>query len=409
MSEEKKYVTFRDLRVVSPAQKPTTSPSSTSTPSIPSTPSTPSTPDAPGSSELSPVPAIVGKEQQTEPTPNSSERSSSASTSSASSNTSAPRTSSGTSTTAPLGSETRPERDGSAEKPKRSVVAPERDFQRIPNSITRRAIPEGLFRGKSKQVWDYLWSVTRGGVVPVKSTRKSRRAIKAGSGLGSMVTVDAALEHLESVGLIAVRASVGSLSGNEYEVFTPDEAYTSISSTPSTPSSTRITQKVDELDVPESGSTSTTQLLENAGSSGPPNTSFKTKDINTDDETFAKFAAAVRKTAKEITGREPSKAEAERWAEVAEVLMTELRIAAGRTIVSNVPAFLAEHLRRRLWKKEKRQIEAEAAEQKASAPTRKVNASNCPDCFGTGMHYPDGFDKGVARCPHSKLTEESMG
>jgi hypothetical protein len=143
-----------------------------------------------------------------------------------------------------------------------------------------------------------------------------------------MVTVDAALEHLESVGLIAVRPAVGSLSGNEYEIFTPDEAYTSISSRTSIPSSTRITQKVDELDVLESGSTSITQCIENAGGYGPPNTSFKTKDINTDDEAFAKFAAAVRKTAKEITGKEPSKAEAARWAEVAEVLMTELRIAA---------------------------------------------------------------------------------
>jgi hypothetical protein len=271
----------------------------------------------------------------------------------------------------------------------------------VPNSVTRRAIPDGLFRGKSKQVWDYLWSVTRGAIVPTRSTRKSRREIKAGSGLGSMVTVDAALEHLENVGLIAVKAAIGSLTGNEYEVFTPEEASTSTSST------TRITQKVDELDVPETGSTSTTQLVGNIGSSGAPNTSFNTKDINTDDEAFAEFAAAVRKTAIEITGKEPTKAEAARWGEVAEVLMTELRIAAGRTTVSSVPAFLAEHLRRRLWKKEKRQIEAEAAEQKASAPTRKIDASKCPDCFGTGMYYPNGFDKGVARCPHSKLVEES--
>jgi hypothetical protein len=221
-----------------------------------------------------------------------------------------------------------------------------------------------------------------------------------------MVTVDAALEHLENVGLISVKPAIGSLSGNEYEVFTPEETSTSTSSTTS---STRITHKVDELDVLESGSTSTTQLIENSGSWGPPNTSFKTKDINTDDEAFAGFTAAVRKTAKEITGKEPSKAEATRWAEVAEVLMTELKIAAGRTTVSSVPAFLAEHLRRRLWKKEKRQIEAEAAEQKASAPTRRVDASQCPDCFGTGMYYPEGFDKGVARCPHSKLTEENSG
>ena len=396
MSEEKKYVTFRDLRVVSPAQKSSASPTSTSTPSIPSTP------DAPNSSELSPLSAIVNEEEQTKPTTlNPSERSRATSTSRATS------ISSSSSIAKTLTSETRPEQEGSAEKPKRPAVAPERDFQRIPNSITRRAIPEGTFRGKSKQVWDYLWSVTRGGVVPVKSIRKSRREIKAGSGLGSMVTVDAALEHLEGVGLIAVRPSVGSLSGNEYEVFTPDEASSSTSSRASTSSSTRITQKVDELDVPESSSTSITQLTENTGGSGRPNTSFKTKDINTDDEAFAEFAAAVRKTVQELTGKEPSKAEAARWAEVAEVLMTELKIAAGRTTVSSVPAFLAEHLRRRLWKKEKRQIEAEAAEQKATAPARKVDVSKCPDCFGTGMYYPNGFDKGVARCPHSKLVAES--
>ena len=402
MTEEKKYVTFRDLRVVTPAQKPTTSPGSTSTSS------TPSTSETPGAPELSPVPAIVDKEQQIEPIPNLPEQSSTTSIPRTSSNASTSRTSSSTSTSkTSLGSETRSEQDGSAEKPKRPVVAPERDFQRIPNSITRRAIPEGAFRGKSKQVWDYLWSVTRGAIVPVKSTRKSRREIKMGSGLGSMVTVDAALEHLESVGLIAVRPAVGSLSGNEYEVFTPDETYTSTSSITSTPSTTRITHKVDELDVPESGSTSTTQLVEDAGSSGRPNTSFKTKDINTDDEAFAEFAAAVKKTVKEITGKEPSKADAARWAEVADVLMTELRIAAGRTTVSSVPAFLAEHLRRRLWKKEKRQIEAEAAEQKASTPTRKLDPLQCPDCFGTGMYYPEGFDKGVARCPHTKLLVES--
>jgi hypothetical protein len=401
MSEEKKYVTFRDLRVASPAQKPTVSPASTSTPS------TPSTSDTSSATELSSLSALVDKEQQIEPSPEPSKR---LDATSISSNTSTPSISSSASTTKrALESKTRVEREESAEKLKRPTVAPERDFQRIPNSITRRAIPEGVFRGKSKQVWDYLWSITRGAVVPVKSTRKSRREIKAGSGLGSMVTVDAALEHLESVGLIAVRPAIGSLSGNEYEVFTPDEAYTSTSSIASTPSSTRITQKVDELDVLETGSTSTTQPIETTGSYGPPNTSFKTKDINTDDEAFAEFAAAVRKTAMEITGKEPSKAEAARWGEVAEVLMTELRIAAGRTTVSSVPAFLAEHLRRRLWKKEKRQLEAEAAEQKASAPTRKVDASKCPDCFGTGMYYPNGFDKGVARCSHSKLLAEREG
>ncbi len=401
MSEEKKYVTFRDLRAVSTSQKPA---ASTSTPS---TPSIPSTTDTSTALTKSPLSTTVTKEQESDSPPISPESQSSTSISRISSNaraTSTSRIPSSTSTTQEFDKSETQSLGEVLEKPRKPAVAPERDFQRIPNSITRKAIPEGLFRGKSKQVWDYLWSVTRGAVVPITSTRKSRREIKAGSGLGSMVTVDAALEHLESVGLIAVRPAVGSLSGNEYEIFTPDETYTSTSSTSSL---TRITQKVDELDVLESSSTSTTQPVEKTGSSGPPNTSFKTKDINTDDEAFAEFAAAVRKTAKEITGREPSKAEAARWAEVAEVLMTELKIAAGRTTVSSVPAFLAEHLRRRLWKKEKRQIEAEVAEQKASAPARKVDASKCPDCFGTGMYYPEGYEKGVAKCPHSKLSEES--
>jgi hypothetical protein len=146
--------------------------------------------------------------------------------------------------------------------------------------------------------------------------------------------------------------------------------------------------------------------VDNKTTYAEPKTFIKT-NTNTDDEAFAKFAAAVRKTAKEITGKEPSKAEAERWAEVAEVLMTELKIAAGRTTVSNIPAFLAEHLRRRLWKKEKGQLDAEAAEQKRSEPAQKVDASKCPDCFGTSMWYPEGFDKGVARCTHLKLKGEA--
>ena len=32
-----------------------------------------------------------------------------------------------------------------------------------------------------------------------------------------------------------------------------------------------------------------------------------------------------------------------------------------------------------------------------------VDASKCPDCKGAGYWYPEGFDKGVAKCKHSKL------
>lgn len=124
-----------------------------------------------------------------------------------------------------------------------------------------------------------------------------------------------------------------------------------------------------------------------------------------DDEAFAEFVSLLRENATEITGRQPSAAEAAKWRELAEVLITELRIAAGRTTVSSVPAFLAEHLRRRLWKLENRkQPPAGAGETETPGPTvTREEASECPDCFGTGMYYPGGFEKGVARCKHERL------
>jgi hypothetical protein len=139
----------------------------------------------------------------------------------------------------------------------------------------------------------------------------------------------------------------------------------------------------------------------------PGNTFSNTNtERNTDDEAFAKFLAALRAANIEVTGREPSASDSDKWAELAELLITELKIAAGRTsTVSSAPAFLTEHLRRRLWKKDKRQVEAEAPEGRAGQ-TSKVNASDCPDCFGTGMWYPEGFDKGVARCEHRSLAEQ---
>ena len=38
------------------------------------------------------------------------------------------------------------------------------------------------------------------------------------------------------------------------------------------------------------------------------------------------------------------------------------------------------------------------------APT--VDVSACPDCRGTGFWYPDGQEKGVAKCRHARLQEE---
>ncbi len=38
-----------------------------------------------------------------------------------------------------------------------------------------------------------------------------------------------------------------------------------------------------------------------------------------------------------------------------------------------------------------------------TAQAAQVDASACPDCSGSGWWYPQGKDKGAARCKHEKL------
>lgn len=290
----------------------------------------------------------------------------------------------------------------------RPSPAPARDFNRRANSIERDALPQGFFPGSSKKIYDALYLRSRGAHTPRTRVRASRRDFLDWTDIRNLKTVDGHLRYLMSVGLIIRHWELGSTEGSEYEVRLPEEL-PRLPTTPHQSPGDTATHLSGSGYSQFSGSGGYSQTIDFQEGYEDDKTSFKTNTKNIDDEAFAEFTAAIRKTAKEITGREPAKAEAARWAEVAEVLMTELKIAAGRTTVSSVPAFLAEHLRRRLWKKEKRQIEAEFVEQKASAPDRKVDASQCLDCFGTGMYYPEGFDKGVARCPHSKLGTESEG
>jgi hypothetical protein len=110
----------------------------------------------------------------------------------------------------------------------------------------------------------------------------------------------------------------------------------------------------------------------------------------------------------QITGREVSAADNERWRELGEVLFTELKIAAARTIISSVPAFLAEHLRRRLWKIDKKQAQAEGKELPDASAVSKPNdlTDKCPDCGGTGWWYPEGTERGVAKCKHERLADK---
>jgi hypothetical protein len=284
-------------------------------------------------------------------------------------------------------------------KPNPSPIAPERNFNKRANSLEHSALPLGLFPGASKKIYDALYVRTRGAVVPTRTVQARHRELLAWSGVKDVKTIKTHLNKLRELGLVTWATLKGEHEGSFYEVFLPEEASPNLAQSQPNPSPNL---KTDSDPAQKTAWAGLPNVVDSQGFNSQDKTSFKTNTERDDDEAFAEFNAALKKAAKEITGREPSQAEAARWAELAEVLVTELKIAAGRTTVSSIPAFLAEHLRRRLWKKEKRQIDDERSKEQATAAT-KVDASKCPDCFGTGMWYPEGFEKGVARCEHKAL------
>ncbi len=234
-------------------------------------------------------------------------------------------------------------------------VSPDRDFQKVPNSVTREMAAR-LFRGKSKQIYDYLWSQSRGAVTPTRVVRRSRPQLLRGADFGSMGTVERCIDFLTAVGLLKVRTIVGESEGNEYEIFTPEEvAPALLGLSPSTGNTYGTGETGSTLNqvlpvLPETGITGSTLSSMPPSVSGEPNTSFKTTEEKPDDEAFAGLVALLKRATGEVTGKESAPAEAERWTEVGELLVAELKLIASRTTVSSAPALLAEHLRRRLSK-----------------------------------------------------------
>lgn len=288
-------------------------------------------------------------------------------------------------------------------------IAPARDYTKVANSIVREAVPAGIFGGKSKQLYDYLYSLTRGAIVPRRSVRIPKDKLMRGSGIGSEVTLRTNLVKLSIAGLVVERIYAGTHGGNEYEVSLPEEVIQS-PSTPSTPSSASTgsssSQFREGLEGAESTPSSVSISHIESMSSSQDKTSFKTKTENNDDEAFAKFAQIIQSAAKDITGKPVNVSEKEKLGELAELLATELKIAAARTSnVSSIPAFLTEHLRRRLWKLDKKQVSGEGNPEtgttEPSIPAERLR--NCPDCGGSGLYYPGGYEKGVAKCRHEKL------
>lgn len=304
----------------------------------------------------------------------------------------------------------------SAERPRRSPrPAPERDYMKVANSITRLAVPSGLFGeqgGKSKQLYDYLYSQTRGAVIPRRKIRIPKERLMKGADIGSEVTLRSNLKRLRAAGLIEETVVPGMHGGNEYEVFLPEEVGLS-ENTPSTPSSATTNssspQNREGVETLGSRDSSTTLTTDDVTTSDAPKTFIKTFGQNSDDDAFGAMARALAESAEDVTGRWPLSSERGRWGELGELLATELKIAAARTgSVSSVPAFLTEHLRRRLWKLDRPQTQqGREATDEGGDSTRQFSVEqikDCPDCGGTGYWYPEGYERGVARCRHEKLT-----
>jgi hypothetical protein len=298
--------------------------------------------------------------------------------------------------------------------PVREEVAPRRDFTRAANSIVRDAIPAGFFTGKCKHLYDFLYSQTRGAIVPVRSTRIPTERVMKSAGM-TRHTYRAHIQRLIRFGLVELEEKPGEHGGNVYTVYLPEEAEASKRGhTGDRGDRGHTGDKVPVVQGSQSDPCDRGISAEDTSTSEAPKTLIKTSTEQRDDDdaALAGLNATLKQAAEEVTGRKLSASELERWRELGEVLATELKIAAARTTVSSAPSFLSEHLRRRLWKKDKRELQAEAtttvAQAGKSSSLNPEQIKACPDCGGTGFKYKgENFTGGVEKCRHEKLVSDS--
>jgi hypothetical protein len=309
-------------------------------------------------------------------------------------------------------------------------VSPERNFQKVSNTITKEAIPAGLFRqGKAKQLYDVLYSLTRGAIVPSRIVQINKPKLRTLTGIGAKTTLNACLESLEQVGLLKITVTEGgTYEGNIYEVFLPEEAsppsrtsppmMPSRASHPNPPSPPSIPdhgQKVASLGGSISSQPSLGSTSINIGAIDEAKTLINTKKGENDDErlraAFGDFELILDRSIKKHTGKGITANDKMKWKHVGEVLAAQIELIASRTTISNGPAVLAEHLQRHL--NNKRVLEkmglitpTEAKQMKEpESPKQEIPyLFLCPDCKGTRMWNPDGQGMRPG-CSHNGLEE----
>jgi hypothetical protein len=215
-------------------------------------------------------------------------------------------------------------------------VSPAKNFTKVSNSLIKQAIPDGLFRGQSKHTYDVLYQYTRGAITPVRSVQLTKSELARLTGL-EIKTIQRHLSFLRSVNLIIVDPKIGDHKGAIYTVNIPEEIALSDPTLPYPTLPYPMTKR-----VPHPGANYTIlhqgNPVENKEVNLSSNTSLKTNTRN-DDELSAMLEVCY------AIGRGKSAS----WRELAELLRTEFETASGRTdSVSDAPAFLTEHLRRRL-------------------------------------------------------------
>jgi hypothetical protein len=226
-----------------------------------------------------------------------------------------------------------------------NAISPTNDYTKVANSITREAVPERLFKGMSKNTYDALYLKTRGAINPVRRIRATKSDLIRWAGV-SDITIDKHIKHLKSIGLLKVEFIIGSHEGNWYEVFIPEEI--DLPNLPNQHTQPNIPKKVGYVVPKKVGGVGWGNPVENKDTYGFPKTSLKT-NTNIDDEPFGAMLKILTEVCEKTSGKQSQKSDSAKWKELGELLAMELEIAAARTnSISNVPAFLTEHLRRRL-------------------------------------------------------------
>lgn len=232
-----------------------------------------------------------------------------------------------------------------SKKQKPVETSPSKNFTKVPNSIAKLAIPEKYFRGLSKHTYDILYQQTRGAITPTRTIQLTKNDLVKLTGL-AIHTVKLHIKYLNESGLLVTHKQIGKHTGYLYEVFVPEE----IEIDQVEPSRTKTNQNLVRVTDQNLVLLGHTNLPENKGVSEPLKTSLKTNTI--DDEALADFAAVMSELSRKFTNKDLNKSEKGKWKELADLLMMEFEIAAARAnSVSSIPAFLTEHLRRRLVKK----------------------------------------------------------